>query len=152
MVAVSLRVADFTTDQESTIKKRYPNACEATNSLFNNCINIECEAMLINWKWFNNQLPNARIIKIAMLLKVWNIRVSKHKTDKYMLEPLYLPAKNNNDKWIMACIYQKLYIVDNLKVNFLIKNDIVNVKKIWINIINKKIYIPEFKAIISIIA
>lgn len=91
-------------------------------------------------------------MKIAMPLKVWNIGTSKHKIDKYILEPFYLPAKSNNNKQIMACICQKLYIIDNLKANLLIKNNIISIEDIKIDIGNKKAYMFGCKATISIIA
>lgn len=85
-----------------------------------------------------------------MLLKVQDIRASKYKIDKYVLEPLYLPAKGNDNKQIIACICQKLHIVDNLRINLLIENNILGAEGIKINISSKKAYVPKYKAIVSI--
>lgn len=68
-----------------------------------------------------------------------------------MLKPFYLPAKGNNNKQIIACIYWKLHIIENLKVNFLIENNIEDAEDIKIDIDNKKTYMPGYKAIVSII-
>lgn len=97
-------------------------------------------------------MPNARIMKMTTLLKVRGIGASKHKTDKYMLELFYLFIKNNNKKWFMVCICQKLHIVKNLRINFLIKNNIIDAKSIKINIGNKKTYIPGYKTIVLVTA
>lgn len=62
----------------------------------------------------------------------------KHKKNKYVFESLYLLAKNNNNKQIVACICQELYIINNLRANLLIGNNHVDVKSIKIDINNKK--------------
>ena len=66
--------------------------------------------------------------------------------NKYMLKPLYLPAKDDNDKQIVACIGWKLHIVDNLRINLLIGNNIIGAKEIKIDITNEKAFVPGCKA------
>ena len=52
----------------------------------------------------------------------------------------------------MTYIYQKLHIINNLRKNLLIENNIIGAKKIKIDITNKKAYILRCKTIISVIA
>ena len=53
---------------------------------------------------------------------------------------------------MLAYLYRELYIVDNLRVKILIKNNIIKSKKIVINIVNKKIKIKSYNITINIIA
>ena len=55
-------------------------------------------------EWLNSQLPNVKIMKIASQLKIQGIKACKHKINEYVIESLYLPIKNNNNKQIVACI------------------------------------------------
>lgn len=86
------------------------------------------------------------MLKMATPLKVRSIETLKHKTDKYILEALYFPAISNKGQRIVACIRCKLYLVDNLRANILIGNDIIGTKGITIDIAKKKTYVPSCKA------
>ena len=89
---------------------------------------------------------------MAIPLKVRGIGTSKHKTDKYVLELLYFPAISNKGQHMVACICHELHIVDNLRANILIKNDIIGVKGMIIDIAKEKAYILDCKATIPITA
>ena len=89
---------------------------------------------------------------MATPLKVRGIEISKHKTDKYVLEPLYFSAISDKGQRMIVCIHHKLHIVDNLRANILIGNDLISAKGITIDIAKEKAYIPECKAIVSITA
>ena len=53
---------------------------------------------------------------------------------------------------MLTYLRRKLYIVDNLRVKILIKNNIIKFKKIVINVINKKARIKNYNITINIIA
>lgn len=97
--------------------------------------------MLVDQDWLKTQLPEAKILKIVILLKVRGIGTSKHETDKYVLEALYFPAISDKGQQVIACIRRKLHFVDNLRANILIGNDVIGPKKITINMAKEKAYI-----------
>ena len=53
---------------------------------------------------------------------------------------------------MLIYLYRELYIIDNLRIKILIKNNIIKFKEIVINIINKKVRINNYSITINIIA
>ena len=53
---------------------------------------------------------------------------------------------------MLIYLRKELYIIDNLRVKILIKNNIIKSKKIVINIVNKKVRIKNYSITINIIA
>ena len=53
---------------------------------------------------------------------------------------------------MLTYLRRELYIVDNLYVKILIKNNIIKSEKIVINVINKKVRIESYSITINIIA
>ena len=53
---------------------------------------------------------------------------------------------------MLAYLRRELYIVDNLRVKILIRNNIIKFKEIVINVINKKARINNYSITINIIA
>ena len=45
---------------------------------------------------------------------------------------------------------REIHLINNLKINILLKNDVIELKKIDINIINKMIYIDNCKIIVNL--
>ena len=63
------------------------------------------------------------------------MKITKHKINEYALIPIYIYDQNNIiDEKVRACYIKKIYIVDDLKVNILINNDIDDLKNIIISI------------------
>ena len=108
--------------------------------------------MLIDQDWLKSQLPKAKILKMATLLKVRGIGTLKHGTDKYVFKALYFPAIGDKGQQVITCIHCELHLVDNLKTNIPIENDIIGTKGIIINIAKKKTYVPGCKALLLISA
>lgn len=73
------------------------------------------------------------------------ISLSKHEIDKYVTIPLYLLGEKNNRAKAYACIWRKLHLVDGLKANILIGNDIIGLKRISIDISSKSVYVSSCK-------
>ena len=135
-----------------SVDANWINAQDANSSGRNSYMNTGCNAMLIDQNWFKSQLPKAKILKMATPLKVRDIGTSKHKTDKYIVKTLYFSAINNKNQQVVACIRCELHLVDNLRANILIKNNIVGTKGIIINIAKEKAYVPGCKALLSLSA
>lgn len=108
--------------------------------------------MLIDWNWLKAQLLKIKILKMATSLKVRGIGTLKHETDKYVLELLYFPAIGNKSQCVIVCIYCELHIVNNLRANIFIRNNIIGAKGMIINIAKEKAYIPGCKTIVPITA
>lgn len=161
MVSVALK-SDFRSYDENLsedhtkapppIDSNWINARNASSSGRNGCMDTGCGATLIDREWLKSQLPEAKILKMATPLKVRGMGTSKHKTDEYVLETLYFPAISNEGQQVVACIRRELHLVDNLRANILIGNDIIDAEGITIDIAKEKAYIPGCKATVPITA
>ena len=79
---------------------------------------------------------------MASPLPVRGIGISKHETSEYVTVPIYLPGVQdtgpNSGSKALACIRRELHLVDNLRANMLVGNDILGPEEIVINIYQKK--------------
>ncbi len=62
-------------------------------------------------------------------LNVRGIDVSKHQTDEYVTVLPYIPGVDEQGKKVQACIKRELHLIDNLRVNMLIENDVIGLRE-----------------------
>ena len=68
---------------------------------------------------------------MAILVEVLGISLDKHRTDEYIITPIYIPGKAKNGTIVTAKLApREIYIVDNLRANMLIGMDIITSKGI----------------------
>ena len=91
-----------------------------------------------------------KIRKITLFFRIKSIKSTMHDIDKYVLISIYIFIVKNNIK-VLYRIYKKNYFIDNLKTHILLNNNIINFKKIVLNIVQNKAYINNYKIIIIII-
>lgn len=58
------------------------------------------------------------------------------------MELLFFPTTNENGKRVVVSIKREFYLMDNLKANILIRNDIIGPESITIDIAKEKPYVP----------
>ena len=75
-----------------------------------------------------------KIRKITSPLRVKDFKLIMHNIDKYILILTYIFIVKNNIK-IFYRIYKEIYFIDNLKAYMLLNNDIINLKKIVLNVL-----------------
>lgn len=78
-----------------------------------------------------------KILKMATLLKVKDIRFLRYELDKFVSMFLYFPSINLVNHPAYIYIYRELYIVKGLKANLLVSNNILAIKRVIINFANK---------------
>ena len=91
------------------------------------------------------------IRKILSSLRVKELDSTMHNIDKYMLILIYLLDLKRNDYKALTYIIREIYLINNLKVNLLIRNDIIKSKKIILNVSKNEVYINNYDIIIKII-
>lgn len=79
-----------------------------------------------------------------------DLRINKNFTNKYMIVFMYFFEINPNDNAIKALITCEMHLINDLKSNSFINNDILNSKKFDIFIFTFSIYIESCNVIISI--
>ena len=108
-----------------------------TGPLTTVCIDTGCGVTLIDEMLVTKALPDARIHTMALPLEVSGIGSDKHRTDRYILAPLYLPGKDTDGKPATAKMAtRELHVVTGLRAGMLIGMDIMTPE--GIDLINSK--------------
>lgn len=75
-----------------------------------------------------------KILKMATPLKVRGIGSPRYESDKFVFISLHFPDINLTNRLAYAHIYRELYIVEGLKANMLIGNNILPMERVIINL------------------
>ena len=81
---------------------------------------------------------------------VRKFEVNKHFTDQYAVLFMYFNEKNKHDKNVRVKITKKIHLIDDLKVNILLENDVLRSKLFDICMSFDTVYIESCDVIISI--
>lgn len=73
---------------------------------------------------------------MPILLKVRDISTFKYKSEKFMHTVFYISDFSYNGTKVYICIKSKLYLVEALKTNILIGNNILYMKSFLINLLS----------------
>lgn len=66
-------------------------------------------------------------------LGVRGIGASKHMSEKFAFTIIYISSIDKNGRKIYVCINRKLHLIDGLKANILIGNNVLCIKSFAIN-------------------
>lgn len=80
---------------------------------------------LVNKNWLLWQFPIQKIKEMFTFLKVQRIKVSRHESAQYAEVSLFLPREDNERQKVYAFIKCELHLVERLKTNILIGNNIL---------------------------
>ena len=115
------------------------------------CLDTGCGSTLGDREWISRDIPNAKVHLMANPLRVRGIGSNTHETKEYILVPFYMPASKASDGTsVLACITREIHIVDGLKANMLIRNDVLGPEEFVIDINKKKAYIGSCDVNISL--
>lgn len=70
-------------------------------------------------------------------LKVRGIRASKHKSREFAAISLYFPGKNNTGQLVYTSLTCEIHLVEDLKANLLIGNNIISPESFVIDVKGK---------------
>ena len=71
---------------------------------------------------------------MTLFITIRDIKTNQHQIIEYMICFIYIVEINKKDEKIHIIFNRELYIVDALKINILIDNDIMSAKDIFINL------------------
>lgn len=80
---------------------------------------------------------------MVTFLKVRGIEISKHELNKFISMFLYFPDIDLTNRPAYAHIHRKLYLVDGLKANLLVGNNILAMERVVIDLANKSAMISS---------
>lgn len=100
--------------------------------------------------WLVKKLLSQKISIIPVPLKVGSIGASRHKSNKFAFTALYIPGLDREGSEVYTCIKCKLHLVEGLKANMLIGNNILCTESLTINLASAFAYILSFEVTIVI--
>lgn len=108
--------------------------------------------IFVDEKWLCKYALDEIILKIVVLLKVCGIRASKHESNEFVSMPIYFLGVNKYKQPVYACIHRKIFLVDGLRANMLVGNNIIVPEGIMIDLANSTAFITSRNVWIAIIA
>jgi hypothetical protein len=105
------------------------------------CLNIECSVTLVDRKFIKIYATHYIIRRMTTSLNVRDLRINKHEISKYIIVSIYLAEKSAQEKFIREIIRREVHLMNDLKINMLIENDILDSERIFIDDVNSKIII-----------
>lgn len=105
------------------------------------CLDTSCGVILVDRTWLIKKYLAQKISTILVSLKVSGISASKYKSREFTFTTLYILGINYDKIKVYICVKCKLYLVEGLKANILISNNILYTKDFSINLIGTSAHI-----------
>ncbi len=113
------------------------------------CLDTGSGIVLIDRNFFKAQ-SDAPIRKMASPISVRGLGTAKHMSDEYAIASLYFPGKDKNGDAVMAKITREVHLVDDLKANMLVGNDLLGPERVTIDVAKKSAYIGSCDTTIEV--
>ena len=118
--------------------------------VFSECLNTSANITLANIKFVKAQCKNLSIKTMISFITVRDLNVNRHSTNKYVILSMYFSDKNKDENFVKILIIREIHLIDDLKANIFIENDVLNSKKFDIFISTSSVYIENCDVTISI--
>ena len=120
------------------------------------CIDSDCEFSLIDRQCLVAQRSNyvVHVLRKSEILKINDINAASLFINEY-ISLNFVISDELNDKSAKACFIRYLYIVNDLKVNIFLNNDILESKNMFVHVDKEKLFVDScgnFVASLKIIA
>ena len=123
---------------------------ENASSIFE-CVDSEAEIILTNIIFFKFQTKDRISIRtMTTSIIVLDLRTNKHLTDKYAIILIYFKEKNQQKNEVRAMTIKKIHLINDLKINILLENNIFDFELFDIFMSTNTTYIESCKITISI--
>ena len=98
-----------------------------------NCLDIDANSVLIDRKFFEAQTSNVFIRIMIIFITVRGLRIDKHIINEYAIVFMIFIEKNDKGNDVRVMFRREVHIVNNLKINILIKNEIMGPEEMFID-------------------
>ena len=98
------------------------------------CLDTGCGVTLVDRTWLARKLSSQKISAMLVLLKIRDIDASKQKAGNFALTTIYLPSIDKKSREVYVSINCKLHLVDGLKANMLMGNNVLCIEGFAINL------------------
>jgi hypothetical protein len=83
-------------------------------------------------------------------LTVRKVSEVTHTTKEYILVSIYFSKTSDSNKSVLIKIVREIHIIENLKANMLIENDVLDSEEFVLDVSNKSVYIKSCNIIIEL--
>ena len=108
------------------------------------CVNFEVEITFLNRIQRQKFFLNIKISKMISLIRVREFDSVIYNINEFVIIIMYANNELFNDILIVAKMIMKTHLIDNLKVNIIIDNDVFVSQKIKFDFINEKMIIDIY--------
>ena len=105
------------------------------------CLDTGCGVTLVDKAWLLSHLPHQKISTMSTPLNVRGIGTSKHKSAQFAALSLYFPGEDETGQRVYASIKCELHLVNGLRANIMVGNDILSPEGFVININKNRAFI-----------
>ena len=105
------------------------------------CLDTGCGVRLVDKAWLVKKHLSQKISTMPVPLKVRGIGASRHESGEFAFTALYMPGLNQEGSEVYAYVQCKLHLVDGLKANMLIGNDVLYTESFTINLASASAHI-----------
>jgi hypothetical protein len=107
------------------------------------CLDTDCSVTLTDRNFIKMHEAHYSIRRMIISLNVRELEINKHEIWEYIIAIMYFLGKINQDKFIREVIRREVHLMNDLKVNMLISNDILRPEGIFIDEVNVKVIIAS---------
>ena len=109
-----------------------------------------CGVTLVDKAWLLKHLPIQNVNTMSTSLKVRGIGASKHKSGEFAALSLYFPGRNNAGQQVYASLTCEIHLVEGLRANLLIGNDIMSPEGFVIDVKKRSVLIGSCRVTVPI--
>ena len=133
------------------IKLRFANNDD--NELINVCLNIDCSITINNRQTFTRHVLNLKIKKLIFSISIRDIDNIMHYIFDYIVISYYIDdyLSNNNQMFITNKFEVKIHLVDDLKTNLFIDNNVFIAQRVKINLITQSVQLNNCQNLVALI-
>ena len=113
-------------------------------------LDIKADIIFDDVKYFQEKSKDIQIRTMISFITVRDFETNKHCIDKYAICSMYFSNIDKNDNKILAKITKEIHLMNNLKTNLLIENDVLRPESIDIFTFTSSTFIESCDVIISI--
>ena len=98
-----------------------------------NYLDINVDFVLINRKFFEIQASNVFIRIMIIFIIIRDLKIDKHIINEYVIVFMIFTEKNDKKNDVRVMFRREAHIINNLKINIFMKNEIMNFEKIFVD-------------------
>ena len=113
------------------------------------CLDTNVNIILVDREFFKRQTSNISIRTMTISISIRDLDTAQHWFSDYVIIFIYFSSKKN-EIVVKVMITREIHLIDNLRINMLIENDLMKSKKIDINVTKRIVHIDSCDVIVAL--